>query len=99
MGNPGNAFAEIGRDLVGLKFTLVEDVYDEQAFGSRWAHYNRGDENVRLIWDGKEEWLRIENRNENEQAWKELWVERVGRETANAANIAALRASLKRQLD
>jgi hypothetical protein len=99
MGSPGNAFAEIGRDLVALKFTLVEDVYDEQAFGSRSAHYSRGAEHVRLIWDGKEEWLRIENRNENEQAWKELCIERVGRETANAANIAALRASLKRQLD
>ena len=98
MGNPGNAFEEIGRELAALKFTLIEDVYDEQAFGSRWAHYSRGDESVRLIWDGKEEWLLIENRNENEQAWKELCIERVGRETASAANIAVLRASLKRQL-
>jgi hypothetical protein len=99
MGSPGNAFEEIDQDFAGLKFALVDDVYDEQAFGSRYAHYRRGNQNLRLVWDGKEEWLLLENRNQNEKAWKELCIKRIGRETANAANIAALRAALQRQID
>src|SRR6266536_2381638 len=99
MGNPGNAFEDIGRDLAGLKFTLVEDVCDEQAFGSRYAHYRRGDENVRLIWDGKEEWLVLEGRHEDERAWKELCIEEIGRKTADSANIGALRSALQKQID
>ena len=99
MGNPGTAFEDIARDLTELDFVLIEDVCDEKAFGSRYAHYQRGDENLRLSWDAKEEWLVLEGRHENERGWKELCIEEIGRKTADSANIAALRSALQRQVN
>ena len=98
MGSPGDAFLDISQALTGMNFKLTEDTYDEQAFGSRYAIYQRNLDEVRLVWDGREEWLLLETRGEGEKAWKELWIERIGRATAGAANIEALRSALMRRV-
>jgi len=95
MGSPGNAFEEVGRYLTGLKFRLIEDVYDAQAFGSRYVVYSRGTQDVRLIWDGKEEWLLLELGNAATDDWTELRRERVGRNTATPENLATLTTALQ----
>jgi len=80
-----------------MKFALVEDVYDEQV-GSRYAHYRKDNQDVRLVWDGKEEWLVLESRSDPEIAWHELAIEQIGRKTADDTNILSLRTALRRYI-
>jgi hypothetical protein len=94
MGNPGTAFEELNRELRGRGFELIEDVSDPEAFGSRYATYSREAESIRLIWDGKDEWLVLQRRSTSETAWNDIAIERVGRETANPRNIEALKIAV-----
>ena len=95
MGSPGNTFEETDRDLASRGFKLIESVHDENAFGSRYAIYSRGAESVRLTWDKRDEWLLLEIRKTSAESWRDLCIEKIGRKTASADNIAALRAALQ----
>lgn len=99
MGNPGSAFEDLDRELANRGFEATEEVFHPQAFGSRYSTYKRGNTFIRLIWDGKDDCLVLETRDEPEPVWKDLWIERIGRASARAQNIDALRTALSAQID
>jgi hypothetical protein len=94
MGDPGLAFGDIGRVLTGRGYRLTDDVYSESDFGSRYLVYRGGNQDIRLVWDGKEESLIVQAGNAAEDVWRDLGVEKVGRGMASQENIAALKAAL-----
>ena len=89
------AFADIGRVLTGRGFRLTDDIYNERDFGSRYVVYRAHNQDIRLTWDGKEKWLRLETGDAGKDVWRELKLVRIGEGTATPENIAVLKAALK----
>jgi hypothetical protein len=103
MGHPGNAFERVGQALAERSFAVVEDVYHPERFGSRHALYERVGERYRLIWNGEEEWLLLQEARRpavpEEEVWTDLALERIGRATAGEEQIDRLLRALFRLPD
>jgi hypothetical protein len=54
-------------ERVGFRFTRLE--YDERAFGSAIAEYERHTHQLRLVWDGKEAALMADHRRAGSGRW------------------------------
>lgn len=52
----------VRRDAGSRGFTETAERMDEAAFGGRVLRWRRGAEELRLIWDGREQWLNFEYR-------------------------------------
>ena len=49
--------------------------YDEAAFGGRHTTFDRGDQEIRLAWDGKESWFVLDARPESHRRFPHGWVD------------------------
>lgn len=65
--------------ILNSKFEIIESEYHSEAFGSWYISIN-SKPNRRIVWDGKENWLLIEEKTDerynNLYVWKELWISR-----------------------
>ena len=98
MGSPGSAFDHVSTALEARGFTLAEDENHPEAFGSRFMIYEKDADSIRLVWDGKQEWLMLQRGGSDDTAWREIGLVRVGREVAGPAHLEALSKTLEANL-
>jgi hypothetical protein len=79
MSAPHRAF---GQTLLSLTpvleaagFVVSDERYDDASFGSRYTTFDRGDQEIRLMWDGKESWLVLEARPLSHRQFPHGWVD------------------------
>lgn len=93
------AFEELGRFLVSRGFEMLEESSSPQPFGSHYVVYERDSSRVRIIWDGKEEWLWVQELlNERDdrglEAYHEIGLEEVGHRPVSDEDIASLKSKI-----
>jgi len=94
---------EVEAELKASGFRRVHDQKHPQAFGSRELVWAGTKQVVRLVWDGKESWILVQTRPSDGIKWKDVVLERVGRDGIDEAGrvrvVAALRAFLEAPSD
>jgi len=53
----------LGSKLSFQGYQFVHEEYHDQVFGSRYVIWSNNEEAIRLVWDGKERWFRLEIAN------------------------------------
>ena len=94
MAGPGDAFFLLQQFLQSHGYETTGLAGDPQAFGSRWMTLRRGSRNVRLVCDGKDEWLILQTAMATPEplpeSWRDVHIERVGRQTASPSQVDRL---------
>ena len=94
---------EVEAELKASGFRCVHDQKHPHAFGSRELVWAGTKQAIRLVWDGKESWVRVQTRPSDGIKWKDIVLERVGRDGIDDAGrgrvVTALRGFLQAPSD
>lgn len=88
----------VGEGACSRGFVAADRAESAGAFGGRTAQWRRGGEEIRLTWDGKEQWLTFEYRSAPDQPpaleWTGTLSERYTGQNVTDADLARLRDGL-----
>ena len=92
--------AQVGAEATPLGFTQLADAGAGGVFGNRSARWRRGQEQIELTWDGREQWVVLSYRSSPDRPpaveWTGTLSERYLMENISDADLESLKASLAR---
>lgn len=87
--------------LVQQGFVFYRHEYYDQSIGTGLCIYQHDRESIRILWDGKDQWLILEHSETDlefndwrDLKWHELDVERIGRNPVSNENLERLKETL-----
>jgi len=56
---------------------IYEIAYHYYSFGSWYVSFEKENNKIRLVWDGKDQWLKLQTKSaktRDKNGWKDLWI-------------------------
>jgi hypothetical protein len=87
-------FDTMAADLAECGYLVSDSRYDGAAFGSWWIVVESGVARFRVIWDGRDRWLLLQqeraHNSPSDPEWLDVWVERLVEGQTSAGVLAQL---------